>query len=79
MKKLLSKLILKPLLFNENNKVENVKKRNEQEINQETEDGSYVYHVANPDIRGVVLQSINENICEVNFDEPVSFSGNPNA
>ena len=35
-----------------------------------------VYHVANPNIRGEILNKRGEHHCEVLFDEKVSFSGN---
>lgn len=66
-------LLYQPLYYN--NKIP----RTLSQINDDTNKGSFVYHVANPEVKGVVKEIVSETHCLVHFELSVSFSGNPHA
>lgn len=74
--KFIENILYKPFFFNEEEKPK-VVKRTKSEIEDDTSEGKYVYHVANPDVKGTVCQSLSGEHCEVWFEIPVGFSGNP--
>jgi hypothetical protein len=79
MKKII-RLFINNLNFDDDSNVETKKrKRTKKERNDETDDGRHVYHVAHPEIKGIVCQKLNENVVEVWFENPIDFSGNPMA
>lgn len=52
----------------------NKQKKEKEENKKNNTNEKYVYHVANPDVKGIIFEDHSETHCKVRFEKPVGFS-----